>query len=157
MGMFSASTENLRMNETWRERAKRAMKGRISQETLAERLGTSQPGLSHWLNDRSQPTLDDINRIADEIGVSRIWLTHGLGPAAGNGKLLLDLLMNEPWSDAELAPLAMMAQALITARRAGAATPSPEPEGPPAGEPQPLKPDPPLLRPGKAPKKLTGS
>lgn len=91
------------------------MRGRINQETLAERLGTSQPGLSHWLNARSQPSLDDINRIADEIGVSRVWLTHGLGFEAGPGKLLLDLLMSATWSDEQLQPLALTAQALLKA------------------------------------------
>lgn len=92
------------------------MKGRISQETLAERLGTSQPGLSHWLNGRSQPSLDDINRIADEIGVSRVWLTHGLGYESGPGKRLLDVVMSDALGDGDLEALAITAEQLAAAR-----------------------------------------
>ncbi|MBS1188928.1 MAG: Peptidase S24-like protein [Rhodocyclaceae bacterium] len=92
------------------------MKGRISQETLAERLGTSQPGLSHWLNGRSQPSLDDINRIADEIGVSRVWLTHGLGYEMGPGKRLLDVLMSGALGEGDLEALAITAEQLAAAR-----------------------------------------
>ncbi len=93
------------------------MRGRINQETLAEKLGTSQPGLSHWLNNRSQPSLDDINRIADEIGVSRVWLTHGLGPGDGPGKILIDLLLSGALTESDMSPLAATAQALFRARQ----------------------------------------
>lgn len=115
MESFRPSIQNLPMSETWRDRAKLAMKGTISQEELAERIGTSQPGLSHWLNSRSQPSLDDINRIADEIGVSRVWLTHGLGYESGPGKVLLDLLLSAKWADEQLSPLAVTAQAILKA------------------------------------------
>ncbi len=109
------------MQETWRDRAKRAMKGRISQEKMAEALGTSQPGVSHWLNGRSEANLDDINRIADAIGVSRVWLTHGIGYEDGPGKRLLDLLISGVLTANDLEALAVTANALAQARAPRAA------------------------------------
>lgn len=104
------------MQGTWRSRAKSAMKGKVSQEQLADLLGTSQPGISHWLNGRSEPSLDDINRIADAIGVSRVWLTYGLGFERGPGKELLDMLLSGRLVEADLAALAVTARTLADAR-----------------------------------------
>lgn len=66
--------------EKWFDRTKRAMREKkVSQEALAEKLGRSQPGLSAWLRGFREPALDDINEIADLLGVSRVWVTHGEG------------------------------------------------------------------------------
>jgi transcriptional regulator with XRE-family HTH domain len=100
------------MNETWQMRAKRAMKHRrLSQERLAETLGMTQGGLGHWLSDARQPSLGDINRIADAIGVSAAWLTHGLGFESGAGKPLLEILLAGALSESQLAALLATATA----------------------------------------------
>ena len=114
------------MQETWKDRAKQAMKGRITQTALAEKLGLTQGGLGHWLNGRNEPTLDDINRIADEIGVSRVWLTHGLGFTEGPGKELLDTVLSGTLGTNDLQALAVTAKAL-TAGKIPAPTEAAEP------------------------------
>ena len=69
------------MAQTWRERAKSRMKEiGLTQDSLSERLGMTQGGLQHWLAGTRQPSLEDINRIADELRVPRTWLTHGIDP-----------------------------------------------------------------------------
>lgn len=104
------------MNETWQQRAKRAMKGRITQEQLAEKLEMTQGGVSSWLRAATQPKLEDINRIADAIGVSRVWLTHGLGYQTGPGKELLDIILSGALRDTDLDALAVTAKALTGTR-----------------------------------------
>lgn len=52
----------------------------ITQEKLAETLDMTQGGVQHWLAGKRQPSLDDINRISDVLGVPHAWLTHGLEP-----------------------------------------------------------------------------
>ncbi|RYG55597.1 MAG: XRE family transcriptional regulator, partial [Alphaproteobacteria bacterium] len=65
--------------ETWRDRARRRMKERgVTQDSLAEQLGITQGGLQHWLAGSRQPSLDQINKIADALDASHAWLTHGV-------------------------------------------------------------------------------
>lgn len=51
-----------------------------TQNSLSEALEMTQGGLQHWLAGTRQPTLDDINRIADKLSTPRSWLTHGIQP-----------------------------------------------------------------------------
>ena len=104
------------MQNTWQHRAKSAMKGKITQEKLAEKLGITQGGLGHWLNGRNQASLDDVNRIADGIGISRAWLTHGLGYERGPGKELIDILLSGRLEEADLQALALTAKTFAEAR-----------------------------------------
>lgn len=54
---------------TWQSKAKAAMRqSGITQEKLAEELGISQGGLSHWLNGRREPELDMLEKIAGKLG-----------------------------------------------------------------------------------------
>lgn len=54
----------------WYELAKDLMKGQgVSQETLAEHLGITKGAVSHWLNARREPSLDDIAKILTYLGL----------------------------------------------------------------------------------------
>lgn len=76
---FCASAGNTRLMETWRDRAKARMKQLgISQERLAEVFDMTTAGMQKWLAGTRQPSLDEINRIADQLNVPHTWLTHGL-------------------------------------------------------------------------------
>ena len=67
--------------KTWRDRANEARKSKgITQEKLAESLEMTPGGVQKWLAGKTQPTLDDINRIAEVLEVPPVWLTHGLEP-----------------------------------------------------------------------------
>jgi len=56
--------------DKWIELVKAKMSElRITQEKLAERLAMSQGGVGHWLNKRRQPSLDDMNRVLQELGL----------------------------------------------------------------------------------------
>ncbi|HAS0803294.1 TPA: LexA family transcriptional regulator [Enterobacter roggenkampii] len=58
------------MNMKWYELAKDLMKGRgVSQETLAEHLGITKGAVSHWLNARREPSLEDIAKIMTYLGL----------------------------------------------------------------------------------------
>lgn len=45
---------------------------RITQEKLAERLAMSQGGVGHWLNRRRTPSLEDMNRVLQELGLGSL-------------------------------------------------------------------------------------
>lgn len=49
-----------------------------TQNSLSEELDMTQGGLQHWLAGTREPSLDDINRIADLLSCPRAWLTHGV-------------------------------------------------------------------------------
>ncbi|KTC62854.1 Cro/Cl family transcriptional regulator [Pseudomonas fluorescens ABAC62] len=56
--------------ENWIALVKASMKDRkITQGELAERLGMSQGGIGHWLNKRRVPSLKDMNRVLEELGL----------------------------------------------------------------------------------------
>ncbi|EPG6435675.1 LexA family protein [Klebsiella aerogenes] len=58
------------MNMKWYELAKDLMKSRgVSQETLAEHLGLTKGAVSHWLNSRREPGIDDIAKILNYLGL----------------------------------------------------------------------------------------
>lgn len=42
----------------------------VSQQELAEKIGTTQPRVSEWENDKVEPTLYNIIRIVDALRVS---------------------------------------------------------------------------------------
>lgn len=68
------------MDETWRTRARKRMKDiGETQNSLSEKLEMTQGGLQHWLAGTRQPSLEDINRIAELLRCSPVWLTHGVG------------------------------------------------------------------------------
>lgn len=50
----------------------------VTQEGLAEVFEMTPAGMQKWLAGSRQPSLDEINRIADHLKVPRTWLTHGL-------------------------------------------------------------------------------
>lgn len=61
------------MKMKWYELAKSKMKDLdVNQEKLAERLGVTKGAVSHWLNARREPSLDDIAAIMKIIGMSSI-------------------------------------------------------------------------------------
>lgn len=65
--------------ETWKDRARLRMKELgTTQEALAEVFDMTTAGMQKWLAGTRQPSLDEINRIADHLKVPRTWLTHGL-------------------------------------------------------------------------------
>ncbi|WP_434573230.1 helix-turn-helix domain-containing protein [Pseudomonas sp. Z1-14] len=56
--------------DKWIELVKARMKEQhITQVVLAERLGMSQGGVGHWLTKRRQPSLGDMNRVLQELGL----------------------------------------------------------------------------------------
>ena len=42
---------------------------KVTQDELAERLGMSQGGVGHWLNKRRAPSVADMNRVLEELGL----------------------------------------------------------------------------------------
>lgn len=67
--------------DTWRDRAKSRMRELgISQERLAEQFSMTPAGMQKWLAGARQPAFEEINQIADHLGVTRTWLTYGLDP-----------------------------------------------------------------------------
>jgi SOS-response transcriptional repressor LexA len=48
---------------------------RVTQDELAERLGMSQGGVGHWLNKRRVPSLADMNRVLEELGLGYLEVT----------------------------------------------------------------------------------
>lgn len=76
---FVHPQNTLNTMENWTERAKTRMRELgITQEALAEKFDMTPAGMQKWLAGARQPALDDINRIADTLGVARTWLTHGI-------------------------------------------------------------------------------
>ena len=56
--------------DKWITLVKTNMKDRkVTQGELAERLGMSQGGVGHWLNKRRVPSLADMNRVLDALGL----------------------------------------------------------------------------------------
>ncbi|NWC95101.1 MULTISPECIES: LexA family transcriptional regulator [unclassified Pseudomonas] len=56
--------------DKWIALVKASMKDRkVTQDQLATRLGMSQGGVGHWLNKRRVPSLADMNRVMEELGL----------------------------------------------------------------------------------------
>lgn len=50
----------------------------VSQERLGECFGMTPAAIQKWLAGDRQPSLDQINQIADALAVTQTWLTHGV-------------------------------------------------------------------------------
>ena len=56
--------------DNWIALVRANMKDRkVTQDELAERLGMSQGGVGHWLNKRRVPSLADMNRVLEALGL----------------------------------------------------------------------------------------
>ncbi|NVZ53932.1 helix-turn-helix domain-containing protein [Pseudomonas sp. B6002] len=59
--------------DNWIALVKANMKDRkVTQDQLAERLGMSQGGVGHWLNKRRVPSLEDMNRLLQALGLDEL-------------------------------------------------------------------------------------
>ncbi len=67
--------------DTWRERARARMKEiGLTQERLSEQFEMTPAAMQKWLAGTRQPSFEEINKIAECIGVTQTWLTYGLDP-----------------------------------------------------------------------------
>ncbi len=67
------------MKTKWYDLAKQLMRAQgMSQDSLADLMGITKGGLSHWLNGRREPNLEDIARIMRRLGVGSL-LSHMTG------------------------------------------------------------------------------
>ncbi|MVV50050.1 helix-turn-helix domain-containing protein [Pseudomonas sp. PB120] len=56
--------------DKWIELVKAKMSElKVTQEILAERVGMSQGGIGHWLTKRRQPSIEDMNRVLQALGM----------------------------------------------------------------------------------------
>lgn len=56
--------------DKWIELVKAKMSElKITQDILADRLGMSQGGVGHWLKKRRQPSIEDMNRVLQALGM----------------------------------------------------------------------------------------
>lgn len=59
--------------DKWIALVRANMKDRkVTQDELAERLGMSQGGVGHWLNKRRVPSLADMNRVLEALGLGSL-------------------------------------------------------------------------------------
>lgn len=61
------------------QRLKKAMKGKFTQETLADEIGVSVSGIKKWFSGVTDPSLSRVALAADACGVSLDWLAFGRG------------------------------------------------------------------------------
>ncbi len=65
------------MKTKWYDLAKQLMRAQgMSQDSLADLMGITKGGLSHWLNGRREPNLEDIARIMRALGRRQFTVTH---------------------------------------------------------------------------------
>lgn len=64
-------------------RLKQAMRGKFTQETLAEEIGLSLSGIKKWFSGITDPSWSSVVLAAKACGVSLDWLATGEQPAAG--------------------------------------------------------------------------
>ncbi|WP_147198314.1 LexA family transcriptional regulator [Pantoea sp. CCBC3-3-1] len=65
------------MNMKWNELAKIRMRDMgIGQEKLSEHLGITKGAVSHWLNARREPSLEDIAKIMRYLGLKAFVVNH---------------------------------------------------------------------------------
>ena len=73
--------------DKWIALVRANMKDRkVTQDELAERLGMSQGGVGHWLNKRRVPSLADMNRVLEALGLGYLSMdraTPTLSPGWG--------------------------------------------------------------------------
>lgn len=64
------TVRNVAHMEKWNDLAKAKMKQlKITQETLAERLGVTQGAVAHWLGGRREPDIATINKVLGFLGL----------------------------------------------------------------------------------------
>ncbi|MGX8939472.1 helix-turn-helix domain-containing protein [Symbiopectobacterium sp. Eva_TO] len=81
--LYKAYNKNMKQAK-WHEIAKARMKAlRITQDELAERLGVTKGGISHWLNGRREPRIEDFCKIMAILGLNKLMLNN-------DGSLLVD-------------------------------------------------------------------
>ncbi|QGX91686.1 LexA family transcriptional regulator [Tatumella sp. TA1] len=86
------------MNMKWYEVAKIRMKELdINQEKLAEHLDMTKGAISHWLNARREPSLDDIAKIMKYLGFKEFVVNHdGTISTAGGNENVSNLIPYKP-------------------------------------------------------------
>ncbi|GAA4648035.1 helix-turn-helix transcriptional regulator [Kistimonas scapharcae] len=52
---------------------------RLSQQALADLIGVSRSALAQWETDMSRPSLDNLRKISETLGVSFEWIATGRG------------------------------------------------------------------------------
>ena len=62
-------------------------RAKLSQSELASIVGVTQPTISSWESDGSEPSASDLIALSDALGVSASWLLYGDG-GNGNGSAL---------------------------------------------------------------------
>ncbi|WP_217548864.1 LexA family transcriptional regulator [Pantoea sp. GbtcB22] len=75
------------MNMKWYDLAKSRMKDMgINQEKLAEHLGITKGAVSHWLNARREPGIEDIAKIMRFLGMKEFIVNHDgtIAPTPGS-------------------------------------------------------------------------
>ncbi|MDH0896348.1 MULTISPECIES: S24 family peptidase [unclassified Pseudomonas] len=64
--------------KNWNELAKAKMKTlKITQESLAERLGVTQGAVAHWLSGRREPDLQTLGRLLEVLGLPPLQIGSG--------------------------------------------------------------------------------
>lgn len=65
--------------KSWKDRTREVMltKG-LTQRVVAAHMSRSQSTLACWLNGRNTPNINDMNSLADALGVDPAWLTYGI-------------------------------------------------------------------------------
>ena len=67
------------MTKSWMDRARSQMQHlSIPQEKLAIDLGCTRGAVGHYLSGRRNPTLEQLNKIAQLLKVNPAWLLYGL-------------------------------------------------------------------------------
>lgn len=59
----------------------------IGQAEMARRVGVVTTTAWRWEHDRSVPRPSDLERLADALGVSKVWLETGEDPSAESASL----------------------------------------------------------------------
>lgn len=78
-------TKEERFRKELSGRLKLAMKGKFTQETLADEIGVSLSGVKKWLSGASDPKWSSIVSVSEACGVSVEWLATGKGPMPTSG------------------------------------------------------------------------
>lgn len=95
----------------WYDLAKSRMKDMdINQEKLAEHLGITKGAVSHWLNARREPGLEDIAKILRFLGMKEFLVNHDgtIAPAEGS---LSNVTWHEPYQKGNRFPVLSKVQA----------------------------------------------
>ncbi|WP_034984984.1 helix-turn-helix domain-containing protein [Laribacter hongkongensis] len=66
------------IKQTWQDRARRRMRELdLTQRELAKRCGVSTAAMSHYMNGRREPTLSQLQLIADELALDPAFMVFG--------------------------------------------------------------------------------